>query len=221
MVFEKYEQVLRKETQRLLRIRKKRKRKFTRYMSWRWVKLGDNWRYPRGRDNKARLQLKGRPSLVKIGYRSPRLVRFLHPSGKYEVIVRRLEDLYNIDPLVNVVRISSNVGGRKRLEIIKFAEKIGVRVLNPGKIPEVAPISAPSETEIGELEELTKEIEKEVESIETEELESALEHELEKIEKTEEEKKEPSEEKSSESDVLESELEKELEKIEDFSNQGE
>ncbi|MEX0568819.1 MAG: eL32 family ribosomal protein, partial [Candidatus Njordarchaeota archaeon] len=98
MVFEKYEQVLRKETQRLLRIRKKRKRKFTRYMSWRWVKLSDNWRYPRGRDNKARLQLKGRPSLVKIGYRSPRLVRFLHPSGKYEILVRRMEDLYNVDP---------------------------------------------------------------------------------------------------------------------------
>lgn len=226
MVLEKYDRVLKKEAQRLLRIRKKRRRKFPRYMAWRWTKLDESWRYPRGRDNKARLQLKGRPPLVKVGYRSPRLVRFLHPSGKYEVLIRRIEDLYNVDPLIHVVRISSNVGGRKRLEIIKFAERIGIRVLNPGKIPEVAPVEAPTEVKIEELEELTKEIEKEAESIETEELESVLEQEIEKIEEVEEEKVETSVEESppskqSKSDVLESELEKELGKIGESSDQGE
>jgi len=122
-----------RELRRLMRIKKAKKRKFTRPYSWIWKKLDESWRRPRGKDNKIRLQIKGKPPLVKVGYRSPKKVRYLHPSGKEVVLVRKLEDLYNIDPLTQVVRIARTVGVRKRLEIIKFAHRFGIRVLNPGR----------------------------------------------------------------------------------------
>jgi len=214
-----------REIQRLMRIKRKHKRKFKRYMSWRWEKLDESWRYPRGRDNKARLQLKGKPPIVKIGYRSPKLVRFLHPSLKREVLVYRVEDLFNIDPLNEVARISSNVGGRKRLEIIKFAEKFGIRVLNPGRIPEIIPAGVSvAPTEIERAEELTKEIEETVEGITPrEEIEKALEEEIEKIEAEETPSEIEKEEEKVEirEEEMGKELEEELKKISEEIEEGE
>ncbi|MHA1616365.1 MAG: 50S ribosomal protein L32e [Candidatus Njordarchaeales archaeon] len=123
----------RSELERLMRIKKKKKREFIRPYSWIWKRLEESWRRPRGKDNKVRLQIKGKPPLVKVGYRSPRKVRYLHPSGKEEVLVYRVEDLYNIDPLTQVVRIAHTVGVRKRIEILKFARRFGIRILNPGR----------------------------------------------------------------------------------------
>ncbi len=207
--------VIAKEMRRLMKVKRTRRRVFKRYMSWRWEKLDESWRYPKGRDNKARLQLKGRPPLVKIGYRTPKLVRYLHPSLKREVLVYRVRDLYNINPQYEVVRIASNVGGRKRLEIIKFAERFGIRVLNPGRIPEVIPVEAPIERpKPEEIEAIAREIEAETEVTKEEtreEIERALAEEIEKIE-TKETAKEHEEEEGVPS---EESLEEELKKIEE------
>ncbi|MDG7039035.1 MAG: 50S ribosomal protein L32e, partial [Nitrososphaerota archaeon] len=48
-----------------------KKPKFLRQESWRYKKLKPNWRKPKGIDNKMRLQEKGWPPLVKVGYRTP------------------------------------------------------------------------------------------------------------------------------------------------------
>lgn len=205
MVLNPLEHTDNSEIKRLLRIRKTKKRNFRRHMAWRWVKLDDNWRYPNGRDNKMRLQYKGYPPKVKVGYRTPRKTRFLHPSGKIEVLVRHLRDLYNIDPLTQVVRIASNVGGRKRLAIIKFAEKFGIKVLNPGKLPVIAPVPTREAIPEEEIEKLAAEIAPE------EELEKELAQELEELSE-----EESTEEKTKEE--LESILAEELENLEDEKN---
>ncbi|RLF04260.1 MAG: 50S ribosomal protein L32e [Thermoprotei archaeon] len=105
--------------------------RFIRMNSWRLKRLPDSWRSPRrSLDNKIRLQKKGYPALVKVGYRNPKKVRGLHPSGFIEVLVSSPKDLDGIDPSIQAIRISSNVGRRKRAEIIKRAEELGIRILN-------------------------------------------------------------------------------------------
>jgi len=121
------------ELRRLLRIRKSKKKYFVHPYVWRRKRIRERWRKPRGIDNKIRMQFKEYPPLVKIGYRGPKAVRYLHPSGKEEVLVYNVQDLYNIDPQTQVVRIARTVGIKKRLRIINFANKFGIRVLNLGR----------------------------------------------------------------------------------------
>ncbi|RLE58226.1 MAG: 50S ribosomal protein L32e [Thermoprotei archaeon] len=127
--------VLSREEKRLLRIRedmKSRKPKFTRMNYWLLDRIDeDTWRNPRGLDNKIRLERKGFPSKVKIGYRKPRKIRGLHPSGFREIIVYNVADLELVDPTKEAIRIASTVGMRKREQILNRARELGIRVLNP------------------------------------------------------------------------------------------
>ncbi len=112
---------------------KRRKPRFVRMDSWAKPSIAkSSWRRPKGLDNKIRLQLKGYPEKVKAGYRGPREVRGLHPSGFREVIVHNVEELSRVDPEREAVRIASTVGRRKRMEIIERAAELGIRILNPG-----------------------------------------------------------------------------------------
>ncbi len=124
------------KTLRLLKLRRllsQKRPRFIRMNSWYLIRLGDKWRSPRhSLDNKIRRQKKGFPAMVKVGYRGPRMVRDLHPSGFEEVMVYNVKDLDRIDPTKQAARIASTVGRRKRLEIIKKAEELGIRVLNAG-----------------------------------------------------------------------------------------
>ncbi|MCX8187854.1 MAG: 50S ribosomal protein L32e [Nitrososphaeria archaeon] len=104
---------------------------FVRQESWKYIRLKPNWRRPRGKDSKMRLQIKGWPPLVKIGYRTPRKYRGLHPSGYEEVLIYKPEDLQTLDPSIHAVRIAGSVGMRKRAMIVEEAKKLGLKVLNP------------------------------------------------------------------------------------------
>lgn len=127
---------LTEEEKRLLeykyKVLKPRMPDFIRQESWRYVRIKENWRRPRGKDSKMRLHKKGRPPLVKIGYGTPALVRGRHPSGFEEVLVYNPNDVKNkvSDPSRQAIRIASSVGKRKRIEIIKLADELGIRVLN-------------------------------------------------------------------------------------------
>ena len=111
----------------------RRRPRFIRMNSWYIKRLKDSWRSPRrSLDNKIRLQRKGFPPMVKVGYRGPKEVRGLHPTGFEEVIVHNVEELEKLNPERQAARIASTVGRRKRVEIIKSAEELGIRVLNAG-----------------------------------------------------------------------------------------
>lgn len=118
----------------LLKLReeiRKGRPKFLRQESWRYVRVGDAWRRPKGTDSRMRLAKKGWPRLVNIGYRGPVKARGLHPSGFRDVLVNTVSDLEKLNPETDAVRLASSLGARKRREILNRAEELGLKVLNP------------------------------------------------------------------------------------------
>ena len=121
------------EKRRLMRLRKKISQKrphFRQFEEWRLVRIKDHWRKPKGIDNKMRQKRKGWPRTVNVGFRSPKAVRYLHPSGMEEVAVHNVGDLTIVDPETQVARIGGTVGRRKRRAILKEALELNIRVLN-------------------------------------------------------------------------------------------
>jgi len=103
---------------------------FKRQEWFRYQKLGEAWRRPRGIHSKMRRGMKRRPPMVEIGYGGPALVRGLHPSGFEEVMVYNIDGLENIDPKTQAARIGGTVGVKKRITIENRAKELGIRVLN-------------------------------------------------------------------------------------------
>ncbi|MEM1550329.1 MAG: 50S ribosomal protein L32e [Candidatus Bathyarchaeia archaeon] len=121
------------EAEKAVELREKTKRKkldFVRQESWRYDRVDESWRRPRGIDSKMRKEVKGWPARVKVGYRGPKKARGLHPSAYREVIVYNVDDLNSVDPKVEAIRIAHTVGSKKRAEILNRARELGIHVLN-------------------------------------------------------------------------------------------
>jgi large subunit ribosomal protein L32e len=103
---------------------------FKRQEWFRYSKLGEGWRKPKGIHSKMKRKFKRRPSVVAIGFRGPALSRGLHPSGFEEKIVSNVNELEGVDPKKQAVRIAGAVGTKKRIVIEDRAEELGIRVLN-------------------------------------------------------------------------------------------
>jgi len=103
---------------------------FHRQEWFRYKRFGDEWRKPQGGQSKLRRHFGYRWNLPSIGYRGPREVRGLHPSGFQEVLVHNERQLKGLDPAKQAVRIAHGVGARKREIIEKACDDQGLRVLN-------------------------------------------------------------------------------------------
>ena len=127
--------------EKALRTRKRAKNKkpeFLRQESWRYSKLSESWRRPRGLDNKMRRKIKGWPPTVSVGYKGPKVARGLHPSGYREVLVHNVKEISGVDPKTQAARIAHTVGKKKRAQIIAEARKNKVVILNVKVVKESA-----------------------------------------------------------------------------------
>jgi len=105
----------------------RRRPAFKRQEWFRYAKLGEKWRRPKGIHSKMREGLKRRPPLVRVGYRGPKDVRGLHPSGFEEVLVHNVPQLEALDPKTQAARVGGTVGTKKRID---RADELGIRILN-------------------------------------------------------------------------------------------
>ncbi|MHA1734603.1 MAG: 50S ribosomal protein L32e [Promethearchaeota archaeon] len=123
------------DTTRLLKLREKQSRKrpsFRRVESWRYVRVKDSWRRARGIDSKTRRKKKSGVKSPHDGYRGPKSVRGIHPSGYIDVLINNGKEIDLYDPEVHAIRISRRIGARKRLKILDALQEKGFKVLNPG-----------------------------------------------------------------------------------------
>ena len=119
------------EARLLVQRRREGKPQFNRQDHHKKKRVSTSWRRPRGTLSKQRRGVKGKGDTVQAGFRTPKAIRGLHPSGFEEVRVHNVDDLDGVDGDSQAVRIASKVGARKRERIEEVAEEEGIRVLNP------------------------------------------------------------------------------------------
>ena len=120
---------------RLMELRKDMNRKrpsFRRVESWRYKRVKDSWRKARGIDSKTRKKKKSGVKSPTIGYRGPKKVRGLHPSGYKEVRITTLNDLKNLNKNQHALKISGKLGAKKRIVLTDYCQRRGFKILNLG-----------------------------------------------------------------------------------------
>ncbi len=86
----------------------------------------DKWRKPRGEDMQQR---KDDGAVVAAGYRTPKAIRGIHPSGYEEVFIQSARDLNNVKK-TQVARFAGTIGRKKKIALIKIANEKKIRMLN-------------------------------------------------------------------------------------------
>jgi large subunit ribosomal protein L32e len=145
---------------RIMKLRKKINKKrpsFRRVESWRYKRVKDSWRKARGIDSQTRMKTKTGVKSPSVGYRGPKKVRGLHPSGYEEVRVHNINELKGLNNKTHAIKVSTKLGVKKRIGVIDYAQSRGFKVLNLG-------ISQ------SELERLETALESSIEDIEDEDL---------------------------------------------------
>jgi large subunit ribosomal protein L32e len=123
------------EQKRMIELRKrmnKRRPSFRRVESWRYKRVKDSWRKARGIDSQTRKKTKSGVKSPSVGYRGPKRVRGLHPSGYEEVRVHNIDDMKNLNNKKHAIKISTRLGVKKRINVIDYAQSRGFKVLNLG-----------------------------------------------------------------------------------------
>jgi len=83
-------------------------------------KLKNKWRRPRGLQNKLKLRKKGKGKIPRIGYGTK-------SKEKEFTLVKSLNDLENSK---KDIIISSSIGTKKKIEIIKKSKELKLKILN-------------------------------------------------------------------------------------------
>jgi large subunit ribosomal protein L32e len=114
------------------KIIKKRRNKFTRHQSDRYVSVKEAWRKPKGIDNRVRRRFKGQIEMPKIGYGSNKKTKFLNPDGFKSFLVKNVKEL---ELLLMHNRsfsalVAKNVSSKKRIAICERAKQLDIKVIN-------------------------------------------------------------------------------------------
>ncbi len=109
------------------------KTRFKRQESWRLKRVKENWRRPRGVTSRMRKEKNGWPAKVKVGYGTKASGRGLHPRGLIERLVQNESDLEGLNPKTHIVRLSGQLGEKRRLVLLERVRTLNIHIANPGK----------------------------------------------------------------------------------------
>jgi large subunit ribosomal protein L32e len=115
------------------KIVKKRTKRFIRHQSDRYDKLKQNWRRPKGIDNRVRRKFRGMYKLPGIGYGSAKSTKHMLPTGFRKVLVHNLKEL-EVLMMQNkkfCAEIAHGVSSKNRKALIERAQQLAIRVTNP------------------------------------------------------------------------------------------
>jgi len=114
------------------KILKKRTKKFVRFESEDFAKLGPSWRRPRGIDNRVRRRFRGARKMPKAGFGSDQRTKFLLKSGFKKFLITNTKDLEILlmNNRVFAGELAHNLSARKRAVIVKRAAELNVRLTN-------------------------------------------------------------------------------------------
>ena len=107
------------------------KKKFLKRDTARFSKFGKrrkkllSWRKPKGRDNKMREKRKGYPVVVSIGYKNSGRKKTENKKGR---IIKNIKDLEKLNK--NNFIIVGNIGQKKKIEIVKKAKEMKIKLKN-------------------------------------------------------------------------------------------
>ncbi|XP_014389146.1 PREDICTED: 60S ribosomal protein L32-like [Myotis brandtii] len=106
------------------KIVKKRTKKFIWHQSHRYVKIKQNWRKPRGIDNRVRRRFKGQILMPSLGYGSNKKTKHMLPSG-----FRKFLEVEELEVLLMCSRsycaeIAHNVSSKNRKATVERAAQL-------------------------------------------------------------------------------------------------
>jgi large subunit ribosomal protein L32e len=90
-------------------------------------RIGEAWRRPRGHDNKQKTGIRFAPDVPCIGFRQPRAIRGMHPTGVRPVLVHNMAEAMAAK---EAIVLSATIGGKKRAEIVKAIRARNIRMMN-------------------------------------------------------------------------------------------
>ncbi|XP_020605211.1 60S ribosomal protein L32-like [Orbicella faveolata] len=114
------------------RIVKKRKKRFIRHQSDRYLRVKPSWRKPKGIDNRVRRRFKGQYLMPSIGYGSNKKTRHLMPDGFKKFVIHNVKEL-EVLLMANksyAAEIAHNVSSKKRKEIVERAQQLAIKITN-------------------------------------------------------------------------------------------
>jgi large subunit ribosomal protein L32e len=121
------------DTKELLEKRKAQKSKKPHFLRKDWYKksrLALVWRKPKGRHNKLRKSGNEHGKKPNTGFGGPAAVRHFHKSGLVPVIVNTIAELNALDAKTNGAVLASNLGKRKKIQLMEKAKELSIRILN-------------------------------------------------------------------------------------------
>nr|ABM55539.1 putative ribosomal protein L32 [Maconellicoccus hirsutus] len=111
---------------------KKRTKKFIRHQSDRYVKIKENWRKPKGIDNRVRRRFKGQYLMPNVGYGSDKRTKHMLPNKFRKVLVHNVREL-EILLMQNrkfCAEVAHAVSSKKRKAIVERAQQLSIRLTN-------------------------------------------------------------------------------------------